>query len=175
MSKKVKGLVQAELKGRFEDVSDCAVVSLRGIGGTANNRLRGDLADKGIRLTMVKNSLAGAAFEELGRGEMKQLLKGPCAICYGGDSVVDVVKVLAEQAKELETLQIKGAYLDGEILEAEQAQALAKFPSRSELQGMVVMLANSPGSRAASVILSPGSVIAGCLEALVEKLETAAA
>jgi len=102
MSRKAKGLMQDELKRRFADVAECAVVSIRGIPGTENNQLRSELTDKDIRLTVVKNSLAARAFAELGRDNMKELFDGPCALVYGGDSIVDVVKALVESARRYE-------------------------------------------------------------------------
>ena len=172
MSKKVKELMQAEFKARFENVSEFAIVSVRGVEGTDNNQLRGDLKEKGIELHVVKNSLAAKAFAELGRDGIKELLVGPCAITYGGDSIVDVAKLLVDAAKGVEALELKGAYLDGEVLDAEGAKALAKMPSRAELQGTVVLIANSPGARLAGAIGGPAGYIAGCVKSLVEKLET---
>ncbi len=84
MSKKIKGLMQGEFKNRFEEVTECVVVSVRGVSGNDNNEMRGELLSKGIRLSVVKNSLARRAFEEMGRGDIKDVLEGPCAIVYGG-------------------------------------------------------------------------------------------
>ena len=172
MSKKVKELMQAEFKARFENVSEFAVVSVRGVEGTDNNRLRGELLEKGIDLHVVRNSLAAKAFAELGRDGLKELLVGPCAITYGGDSIVDVAKAMVDVAKKFSAFEIKGCYLDGELLGADAAKELAKMPSRAELQGAVVMIANSPGARLAGAITGPAGYIAGCVKSLVKKLET---
>ncbi|MCK4628793.1 MAG: 50S ribosomal protein L10 [Sedimentisphaerales bacterium] len=173
MSQKIKELIQKELKTRFEDVNDLIVVSLRGISGNDNNALRGELLEKQIRVRVVNNSLAGRVFEEAGMGDLRDILSGPCAIAYGGDSVVDVAKDLVEWEKKLENFSIKGGFLDGRVLDADQARDLSKLPTRTELQGMLVVLANSPGSRVASAIGAPAGVIAGCVKALIEKLEAA--
>jgi len=173
MSQKIKELIQKELKTRFEGVNDLIVVSLRGISGNDNNALRGELLEKQIRVRVVNNSLAGRVFEEAGMGELRDILSGPCAIAYGGDSIVDVAKDLVEWEKKLENFSIKGGFLDGRALDADQAKALSKLPTRTELQGMLVVLANSPGSRVASAIGAPAGIIAGCVKALIEKLEAA--
>jgi large subunit ribosomal protein L10 len=172
MSKYVKGLIKNELVQKFEGVNDFVVVSLTGIDGNDNNEMRGDLKGKGIGLTMVKNSLMRVALERLGATAAVGLfLAGPCSVAYGGDSVVDVAKELSNWAKKATSLDMRGAYVDGVIIDGEGAKALAKMPNRVELQGQIVMLANSPGASLAGAIAGPGGAIAGCIKSLVEKLE----
>ena len=175
MSKPVKALMQNELETRFKDVKECLVVSVRGITGNDNNDLRGSLQAKQMGLGVVKNSLARRAFENLGLTGLGELFSGPCAVAYGGADIVELAKEVADWAKKLEPLEIKGGFLDGEVLEAAAAIGLAKMPSRAELQGAVVMLAKAPGSRLAGAIGSPAGRIAGCVKSLVEKLEDAEA
>jgi len=176
MSKYLKGLLQADLEKRFAEVSEFVVVDYKGITGNENNAMRGALKAKGIQLTVVKNSMMRRALEALDRESAGSLfLSGPCAVAYGGDSVVDVAKELATWAKQVQAISIRGAYLDGEVLDAGQAAELAKMPSRSELQGQVVQLALSPGSRVVGAAMGPGGRIAGCIKSLIEKLEKEAA
>jgi large subunit ribosomal protein L10 len=171
MSKKVKGFIQQEYTKHYQDVSECVVVSLRGLSGVDNNELRGDLLAKDIRLNVVKNSLARRAFAKLGRESIGQILTGPCAIAYGGDSIVDVAKVMVEWSEKLEALKIKGGYLEDKILDSQAAEALSKMPNRQELQATVVAQALVPGGNISGALKGPAGRIAGCIKALIEKLE----
>lgn len=176
MSAYVKGLLQKELEKKFGAVEDFLVVDTKGVSGNDNNEMRGVLKAKGIKVTIVKNAMMTRALEDLGKSSAKSLFdSGPCAVAYGGDSIVDVAKELAEWGKKLEVISIKGAFVDGAVLDSDSAEALSKMPNRIELQGAVVMLANSPGSRVAGGLLGPGGVIAGCIKGLVEKMEKEAA
>jgi large subunit ribosomal protein L10 len=176
MSSYVKGLIQRDFESAFADVPDFMVVDIKGIGGNDNNQMRGVLKDKGIRVRVVKNSMMRRAMVSLGRSAASDLfLSGPCTVAYGGDSVVDVAKFMAEWAKKLDAVKIKGAFVDGQSLGVEEAKSLAKMPTRSELQGRIVMLAQSPGAKLAGAILASGGVIAGCIESLIEKWEKDAA
>jgi large subunit ribosomal protein L10 len=91
MSYNVKGLIQKEYEKRLSEAPDFVVVQIIGLNGVENNRLRGALLEKGIRLMVVKNSLMRRALESLGHGKAASLFEsGPCTLVYGGDSVVDV-------------------------------------------------------------------------------------
>ncbi len=175
MSKLVKGLIKDQYSEAFRDVTDFMVVEAKGVNGNTNNEMRGVLKEKGIRMRVVKNSLMRNALESLDRAAAVSLfMAGPCAIVYGGDSVVDVAKDMAGWAKKVDGVNIKGAFVDGEALDAEGAKELSKMPSRAELQGTVVMLAQSPGRRVAGCLAGPGGIIAGCIKAIADKLEEAA-
>jgi large subunit ribosomal protein L10 len=175
MSKYVKGLVQKQLEKAFSGVSEFIVVSIRGINGVDNNVMRGALRQNNIRVSVVKNTLARNAFKSMGVKVSEGLFNGPCAIAYGGDSIVDVAKQLVTWTKKLKELEVKGAFLDGEVLDSKGAVAISKMPSRAELQGRIVRAAMSPGANVAGAIAAPASNIAGCIKSLAEKLEKEAA
>lgn len=171
----VKGLVQKQYEETFSEVQDFVVFQLMGLGGTNNNLMRGSLQEKGIRLTMVKNSMMRRALESLGHSSARDLfLAGPCTVAYGGDSVVDVAKELTEWAKKYDVIQFKGAYVEGTVVDQAGVKELAAMPNRAELQGRIVQAALTPGGNIAGALAGPGRVIAGCLKSLIEKLEEAA-
>ena len=175
MSKYVKGLLEKQLELKFTDVTDFVVFDFKGIGGTDNNEMRGVLKEKGIGITVVKNAMMRRALESLGREEAGTFfLEGPTAIAFGGDSVVDIAKEMEGWVKKFELVNFKGAFVDGAVVDAAGAKSLAKMKSRVELQGEVVLIAQSPGSNLAGAIAGPAGAIAGCIKTLVENLEEAA-
>ncbi len=174
MSKPVKNLVTKQYAEAIGDVSGAVVIDIRGIEANQNNELRGALNEKGIKITVVKNSLAKRAISGTTLEPIGELLTGACAFVYptGEDvSVVNVARELIEQAKTLEKLEFKGALLEGIVFQPDQIEALSKYPTREEAQAQVVQLILSPAQNLVGAILGPGRKIASIVKAVEEKLE----
>jgi large subunit ribosomal protein L10 len=170
MSKPVKKMIRKELVGRFEGITSVAVVELTGVDAMTNNEIRGRLREKEIRMTMVKNSIARHAFEEVGLDKAKDLLDGPSAVAYGGDSIVTVVRELLDIAKEAPNLRVKAALLEGDVFGSEEdVKRLSKFPTREEAISDVLGAVLSGGANLAGCLVAPSGAIASILETIEDK------
>ena len=156
MSKPVKELVRKELMKRFQGVDSMAVVGFTGLNAVMTHTIRGRLLEKGVRMTVVKNSVARQAFKEMGLEKAADMLDGPCAVAYGTDpkavGVVSVVRSILEIGKDAPQLTVKAALLEGEIFGQDRIEELSHFPTRDEAI-----------SRLLASVLTPGRKLAACL------------
>lgn len=174
MSKFVKELEIEHLRRQFDGVEDVLVVNVIGMDATGTTKLRQELRKKGIRLQVVKNSLAGRVFGERGLAGLSAHLAGTSAIAWGGEGIVELAREIAEWSKKIEKFQVKGGAVSGQILDAKGVQELSKLPSRIELLGRVARLIQSPGSRLVAQILGPGGLVASQVKQVAEKEEQSA-
>jgi large subunit ribosomal protein L10 len=168
MSKPIKNMIRKELTGRLEGITSVAVVELTGVDAVSNNQLRGRLRDQDIHLMVVKNSLAKQSLREVGMEGAADLLEGPCALAFGSDSIVSVVRELRDIAKEVKALTLKGALLDGDVFEAGRMEELANFPTRDEAISQVLNAVLSAGGNLVNCITAPGANIASLLKTIEE-------
>ena len=169
MSKKVKDLLTADLKKRFNDLEGVAVINPRGISANKNHGIRRRLHAKGLRMTVVKNTLARRATDGTKLAGFEKLLDGPSAVIYGKASIPAIAKLLLEEKKTDEKLELRGAFFDGEVYLGDKGMEQAsKLPTREEAISALVAALLGPGSKLAAALKGPGGTLGAILKTIEE-------
>ncbi len=171
MSKPIKKLITESYRQRFAEYDGAVVIDICNVEANPLNDLRSKLAEKEIKVTVVKNTLARQAFEGSSLEGLGQMLTGPSTLVYGGASVVDVARQLIDLAKQVENLEFKGALMEGQAFGPEQIKELSEYPTREEAQAQAVQIFLSPGRNLAGQITGPGAKIASIVKTIQDKLE----
>jgi large subunit ribosomal protein L10 len=161
------------IRERVGDNRDFLVIDSSRLDAITDNRFRLALQERGIAVLRVKNTLAEKALQQLGVGSISHVDDGPSTLVWGGEDAVSLSKEITRWARELEPLQIKGASIDGQPLDARQVEALSKSPGRLELLAQLSGLLLSPGARLSGALLGPGGILQGQIKAMSEKDEEA--
>jgi large subunit ribosomal protein L10 len=170
MSKRIKNLIEKELNTRFGGLDSVAVISPRGIDGIKTNQLRRKLHEKGLRMTIVKNTLAKRAAEKTKLKGFEKLLNGPSAIVYGKASVSSIARLLVDEKKVNEKLEYHGIFFDGEIYLGDKGiEQVSKLPTREEAIANIVGLLLGPGRKLAGALKGPGGKLGGILKTIETK------
>ncbi|HQY89711.1 MAG TPA: 50S ribosomal protein L10, partial [Tepidisphaeraceae bacterium] len=61
MSKRIKNLIEKELGSKFKNIEGVAVLNPVGLDGNKTNKIRRKLNENGMKMTVVRNSLARRA------------------------------------------------------------------------------------------------------------------
>ncbi|MEW6250503.1 MAG: 50S ribosomal protein L10 [Planctomycetota bacterium] len=174
MSKPIKQMITANLAERYAAADNAVWVELLGVDGVTTNEFRRALRGRHMHLEVVKTSLFKRACNGRPMARLADRVKGPVALVTGGESAVDIGKLLDEWFGKLaKNLRVRGALLEGEYLDEQQCKTLSSLPTRVDLQARVVSIVLTPGSRVIGAALGPGRRIAGILKSLIEKLEKA--
>ena len=118
-------------------------------------------------LEQARLAVEGAEMEEL-----TPFLAGPKAIAFTTGDGVALAKVLRDFIKDHPALTFQRAYLEGQILEANDAQRIADMPSKEELLTKLVFLLQSPIRRLAVALSSPLQQLATVLGQVAGSNET---
>ena len=171
MSKFVKQLVTDKLKDRLSDTNYAFLVSLVGIDANRNHALRTILADRGIKMSVIKNSLARRATEGTPLAAGFEKLEGACAVCWGAADVVALAKELVKLTKDknLKGFEIRAAVLDGEALNSAQAVDVSKWPTREEQIALLLGQIIGVGAKLNSQLIAIGGSLASQIKQLAEK------
>jgi large subunit ribosomal protein L10 len=172
MSKTVKNVLMGDYKTRLGETSDAMIISIRGMSGKDNTKLRTGLRKKKIKVQVVRNALAKQTFKGTALEPLLGLLDGPSALAFGGGSVVEVAREIVAMIKDFPTLQLKGAILDGNIFKGDAGvKELSKFPTKEESQAQIITLVVSPARNLLAAVKGPAGTIAGIIKSIETKLE----
>lgn len=172
MSKSVKNLMIRDYQERLAGIGDALVISIRGVGAIENNKMRLDLRKKKVRITVMRNSLAGHAMKGTPLAGLEKIMSGPTALAYGEAGVIDAARAIVEWAKQIEKLELKGAILDGVLFEGKKGvEELSKFPTKQEAQSTVISLILGPARKLMAQVKGPGGKVMGIVKTVESKLE----
>jgi large subunit ribosomal protein L10 len=119
------------------------------------------LAEQGVRLRMVPNRVARKALAEVGFDFPAQSFKGNVGLA-GGDveQTIHAAKVLsASPLKKAGKVELLAGALEGNVLGAADAGALADVPDRRTLQGKLLGCLNGPAQQLASLLNGPSGAL----------------
>ncbi|MCF0234126.1 MAG: 50S ribosomal protein L10 [Thermoguttaceae bacterium] len=171
MSKFVKNIITEALKKRLSGVENALLVNMVGMEVNDSNKLRGVLAEQGVNVMVVKNSLAARATEGAPLNAAFKGLSGTAAICWGASDIVALAKVVvnATKDKQFSKFTVIGGVLDGEAFAAEQAVEISKWPSREEQIAILLGQITGVASKLSSQLLSQGANLASQIKQIWDK------
>jgi large subunit ribosomal protein L10 len=158
----------AELADNFRESSGAVLTEYRGLTVKQLQELRRSLGED-VHYAVAKNTLTKIAAKDAGVELDNELLVGPTAIAFIKGDPVLAAKSLRDFAKGNAPLIIKGGFLDGKILSAEEINKLADLESREVLLAKLAGGMKASPSGAASLFAAPLSQAARVLGALQAK------
>jgi large subunit ribosomal protein L10 len=160
----------AELKERIEASEALLLTDYRGLSVTEITELRRSLREGGARFAVIKNTLMRRALEGTDAADLGSLFEGPSAVAFVDADPVAAAKSVTAAAKRFPTLLLKGGFVEGRVLDADQAKALADLDSREVMLSRLAGMMKSEISRAAAAFQATQARFLSLLEAFKAKV-----
>lgn len=169
MATSEKQQLVGEIKERLQSSGGLIMADYRGLSVKAMQALRGRLRDAGAEITVYKNSLTEIAVRELDMPSMGEYLEGPTALVFTPEDPVASAKAMMDFAKDNKVFAVKGGYIDGALVSADQVKAIASLPSREELIAKIMGSMLSPVRGFMAMANAPAGALARALQAVADQ------
>jgi large subunit ribosomal protein L10 len=160
----------AELREQIEGSTALLLTEYRGLTVSEITELRASLRDGGARFAVIKNTLMRRALEQTDASGLGPLVDGPSAVAFVREDPVAAAKSVTSAAKKFPALVLKGGFVEGRVLSADEAKALADLESREAMLSRLAGMMKSEMSRTATAFQAAQARFLSLLEAFKAKL-----
>ena len=143
----------SEFSEGIGQATNAFVLDFKGITVPQVTELRKQVRESGSEYVVIKNTLALIAVKDSPLKTLTGTFAGMTAIAYNTNDPVALAKVLTKFAKDVPTVQFKGALLAGQVVAANEIQNIANLPSREQLISKLLYLMQHP-IRGLAVVLN---------------------
>jgi len=151
LNRSEKQAVIDEVTGLAAKAQTLVMAEYRGITVADMTKLRSQARDKGVTLSVLKNTLARRAVAGSAFDVLSDQMTGPLIYGFSTDAVA-AAKVVADFAKTNDKLVIRAGAMAGKVLDVNGVKQLANIPSKEVLLAQLLGLMQSPISRTARVL-----------------------
>ena len=166
MPKDVKRWMAAEVEGLLEESGDVLVVGLKPMDAEQTHGLRARLREEGARLRVIHNRTSRFALDEKRQG-LAEHFRGQTAIALGGEAIT-LAKLLVEAAGK-DFVELRGGFIEGDMVDAAGLRELAAIPDKPTLLGMLLAAVQGSARGLAVSVSGVGAGLARCLQARVDE------
>lgn len=139
-----KTAVIEELRQTFDGAAAIFLADFTGLDVESLTKLRRKCRENGVKIEVVKNTLAIKAAKALQMDTLAPHFKGPTAVAVHDQDPTSPARVLTDFRKDNEKLQVKLGFVEGRVLNPQEVKALATLPTRDQLISQVMQLSMAP-------------------------------
>ena len=158
-----KQAIVESLTEKLRNAAAGVIVDYKGITVAEDTALRAECRKNDVEYAVIKNTMLRRAFNNVGLDALDDQLNGTTSLAIAADPVAPA-RVIAEFAKKLnDKFEIKGGFMDGQVVSMDTINSLAAIPPLPVLQAQVL-----------GTMLAPITGLAVVLKQIAEKQGTPA-
>ncbi|MEL0036259.1 MAG: 50S ribosomal protein L10 [Gammaproteobacteria bacterium] len=155
-----KKQVVAEVSEIANQALSAVVAEYRGLTVADMTDLRVKARESGVYLRVIRNTLAKRAVEGTEFECMQDALTGPVICAFSQDDPGAAARLLKDYSKEFEAMNVTAVAIGGELLGADQLDAVASLPTYEEALAKLMSVMNGPITKLTRTINDiPGRVV----------------
>jgi large subunit ribosomal protein L10 len=162
-----KKSIAAELEERVSGALYMILTDYTGMDMPQTTELKQNLRDKDASFNVINNRMLDRTLET----DASARLIGQTAMIYGSGDVVEVAKIIKKFTAANQKPTIKGGFLEGKAITADEVVELAKLPAKEVLQAMLLGTLQAPCSQLVGVMHQKVSSLVYVLDAVKTKQE----
>lgn len=157
-----------DLREQFRKAKIAVLVDNKGLSVAQMTKLRKDLREAGVTFKVAKNTLIRIAAKAEGVNGLDPYLNGPTVVAFSTDLVAPAKKLTEFLTKEKNAkLELKAAYLEGEVFGADKIKSIAELPPREVLIAQVIAGVQAP---LVGVVGAVNGILSGVVYAIDARL-----
>lgn len=141
-----------EISAMLDGAQSLVLVDYRGLTVEEDTKLRRALREADVQYKVYKNTLIKRAIQGTAFESVADALEGPTAIAVSKTDATAPARILFENAKDMENLEVKCGVVEDVFYDAAGMEKISKIPSREVLLGRLLGSIQSPITNFARVI-----------------------
>ena len=155
-----KETIVAEVAEIASSAHSVVLAEYAGLESNDMNTLRDKARTGGVRIRVVKNTLARRAIEGTEYACLQDSLVGPLIMAFSQEDPGSAARVLKEFTKENDKLVVTVLSISGQLLEASELDRLAKLPTKDQAISMLMSVMQAPITKLARTLNEvPGKLV----------------
>ena len=174
ITKAAKIAVVKEVSEAASKANAAVVTEYRGLTANQMTQLRKDARKSGVYMRVVRNTLMRRAFENTQFSCLSAKLVGPLLLLLSLDAPSDAARLLKDNIKTLDKLNIKALSVGGKLYEADQLSMVASLPTRDEAIAKLMYVMKAPVEKFVRTLAEPHAKLVRLLAAVKDQKQQTA-
>jgi large subunit ribosomal protein L10 len=175
LTKERKEELVAQYESWLQESEAIVLTEYTGLNMTQIDELRSKVREAGGEFHVLKNTLAKRAFANVGWDAPEDYFIGSTAIGVALEDPPGIAKAIADTAKDLDFIKIKGGFMGAKIMSSEEIKTLAELPPLPVMQAQLLGVLMAPASKLSRLLAEPSRQLAQVIRAHSDRGEAAAA
>ena len=164
-----KKMIVEEINSAASSALSVVAADYRGLTSPEMTELRAIARKSGVKLKIVRNTLARRAFNGTSYECLTDNLTGPVLLAFANEEPSATARLLRDFAKDHEKLEIKALSLGDTVLDASQVDVVASLPTKEEAIAKLLSVMQAPISKLVRTIAEPHTKLVRTLAAVRDK------